>query len=99
MHTRCVMQPVVNHDLVAWCISQSVCHTRLRCAKRLNGSTFCLGWMLLENHTVLDVGPNPPMMKAEKGFDAAFAKLLSNFFRAADPKCVLTRWWTLTKGA
>jgi len=65
MRTTAVVDPV------AWAVDvfQSVCLSRERAVqKRLNGSSFCLGWRLLEiqNHRI-------------RRFNAAFAKLLWQF--------------------
>jgi len=68
------MQPTVTDDLTAWCDNLSV--TRLRCAKTAErvDVLFEAETLADSRHIVLYGAPIP--LQGERGFDAAFVKLL-----------------------
>jgi len=59
------MRTIASDDPVAWCDCDSQSFARLRCAKRLNGSTSCM-WLTFSGSVVSVAACGP----RGRGFDA-----------------------------
>jgi len=60
------IRTIATDVLVAWCASLSLSVTRLRPAKRLNGTTSCLEWRLLGAQETLYDGVAIPLRRGEE---------------------------------